>query len=92
VRLTFKEKAKLKDYFSIVKQTKNKATLLFLSLRRFRNYNCTVNAKLMLIGYTDIKVRASCNILISEEITMLYSDYYFNKENYNCLYRTYKYF
>jgi hypothetical protein len=84
VRLTSKEKARLGDHFSIVERTRNKETLLFLSLAHFRNYNYTANAELMPISYTSIEVRASCNILISKEITMLYSDHYFNKGNYNC--------
>lgn len=92
MRLTSKEKVKLGDYFSIVEQTTNKATLLFLSLVCFRNYDYIANTELILISYTNIEVRASCNILISKEITILYSDYYFNNRNFNCLCRTYKYF
>jgi [histone H4]-N-methyl-L-lysine20 N-methyltransferase len=88
VCLTSKKEAKLRDHFSIVKQTKNKVTLLFLSLARFVNYNCTANAKLILVGCTNIEVKASCNILISKEIFVLYSNYYFDKGNYNCLCKT----
>jgi [histone H4]-N-methyl-L-lysine20 N-methyltransferase len=85
VRLTSKQNAKLGDHFSLVEQTKNKATSLFLGLARFGNHDCAANAELMPIGRT---VSASRDILISEEITLSYSDNYFDDENYNCLCRT----
>jgi [histone H4]-N-methyl-L-lysine20 N-methyltransferase len=90
VCLTSEEQAELGNHFSIVEQTRNKATSLFLGPACFGNYDCTANAGLIPIGYTGIEVRASCDILISEEITVLYSNHYFDKGNYNCLYRTCK--
>jgi histone-lysine N-methyltransferase SUV420H len=90
VCLTSKEKAELGDHFSIVEQTSNKATSLFLDLACFVNHDYAANVELMPIGRSNMEVRASRDILIGEEITVSYSDHYFDEGNYNCLYRTYE--
>jgi hypothetical protein len=54
------------------------------------NHNCAANVELMPVGCTSIEVRASRNILIGEEIIVLYSDHYFDEGNHNCLCRTYE--
>jgi [histone H4]-N-methyl-L-lysine20 N-methyltransferase len=88
VRLTSEEKAELGDHFSIVEQTRNKATSLFLGPARFVDHDCAANAELMPVGRTSMEVRASRNILISEEIIVSYGDHYFDEGNHNCLCRT----
>ncbi len=88
MRLTSEEQAELGDYFSIVEQTKNKVTLLFLGPARFVNHDCAANAELMPIGRTEMEVRASHDILIGEEILVSYGDHYFDEGNHNCLCRT----
>ena len=73
-------------------QTSNKATSLFLGLARFLNQDCVANVELVLLGLARMEVRATQDIQVSEDITILYNDHYFNDDNGNskCFYKTCK--
>jgi histone-lysine N-methyltransferase SUV420H len=89
VRLTGEELAELASrHFSIVFQTRNKATSLLLSLARFLNYDCAANAELFPSRRAGIGVRACWDIEIGSKITVLYGNYYFGDFNCECLCKT----
>jgi hypothetical protein len=74
--------------FSIVKTTRNKATSFFLGPGRFANHDCKANARLVTTGSTGMKIFATRDIGIGEEITVNYDDNYFEEGNYECLCKT----
>ncbi|PMD61949.1 SET domain-containing protein, partial [Hyaloscypha bicolor E] len=91
VILTGEEEDDLKEKgldFSIIKTTRNNATSLLSGPVRFSNHNCEADARLVTTGSTGMKVVATRDIRIGEEITVTYSGDYFGEENCECLCQT----
>jgi hypothetical protein len=55
---------------------------------RFANHDCKANARLVTTGSTGMKIVATRDIEIGEEITVTYDDDYFGEGNCECLCRT----
>jgi hypothetical protein len=74
--------------FSIVKTTRNKATSFLFAPARFANHDCKANARLVTTGSSGMKVVATRDIGIGEEIAVTYDDDYFGEDNCECLCKT----
>jgi histone-lysine N-methyltransferase SUV420H len=74
--------------FSIVETTRNSATSGLFGPTRFSNHDCGANAKLITTGSRGMKIIATRDIGIGEEITVPYAGTFFGKDNYDCLCKT----
>jgi len=74
--------------FSIVETTRNKATSFLFGPVRFANHDCEANARLTTTGSYGMKVIATKDIGIGEEITVKYGENYFGENNCECLCKT----
>ncbi|KAH8772291.1 hypothetical protein BGZ57DRAFT_711419, partial [Hyaloscypha finlandica] len=74
--------------FSIIKTTRNKATSFLFGPVRFANHDCKANARLVTTGSTGMKIVATKDIGIGEEIMVTYDDDYFGEDNCECLCKT----
>jgi len=62
-----------------------------LSLIRFRNHDYCLNAELELSeSYKEVKIIVLKKILTDKEIIISYNKNIFEKDNYDCLYKTNK--
>ncbi|ETN39091.1 uncharacterized protein HMPREF1541_05313 [Cyphellophora europaea CBS 101466] len=71
--------------FSIVVNNRKKSDQMFLGPARFANHDCDSNARLQMEGVDSMRVVATRNIAIGEEITVSYGDSYFGPDNVECL-------
>jgi hypothetical protein len=74
--------------FSIVITTRKKGTSFFFGPGRFANHDCKANARLTTTGASGIKIIATRDIGIGEEITVGYDGNYFEENNCECLCKT----
>lgn len=71
--------------FSIVVNNRKKSDQMFLGPARFANHDCNSNARLQMEGADSMRVVATRNIAIGEEITVSYGESYFGPDNVECL-------
>lgn len=71
--------------FSIVVNNRKKSDQMFLGPARFANHDCNSNARLQMEGVDSMRVVATRNIAIGEEITVSYGESYFGPDNVECL-------
>lgn len=71
--------------FSIVVNSRKKSDQMFLGPARFANHDCNSNARLQMEGTDAMKVVATRNIALGEEITVSYGESYFGPDNVDCL-------
>ncbi|KPI45956.1 Histone-lysine N-methyltransferase set9 [Cyphellophora attinorum] len=71
--------------FSIVVNNRKKSDQMFLGPARFANHDCNSNARLQMEGVDSMRVVATRNIDIGEEITVSYGESYFGPDNVECL-------
>lgn len=71
--------------FSIVVNNRKKSDQMFLGPARFANHDCNSNARLQMEGVDSMRVVATRNIDVGEEITVSYGESYFGPDNVECL-------
>ncbi|KAH8590446.1 hypothetical protein B0O99DRAFT_463754, partial [Bisporella sp. PMI_857] len=86
--LTAEEEASLnrRGYdFSIVETTRNSAISYLFGPASLSNHDCKANSRLTTTGPSGVKVIATRDINVGEEITVTYAANYFGKDNCECL-------
>ncbi|PVH70127.1 hypothetical protein DL98DRAFT_357429, partial [Cadophora sp. DSE1049] len=89
VILTVEEETSLDDGrgfdFCIVETTRNKATSNLFGATSLSNHDCKANSRLTTTGPSGMKIIATRDINIGEEITVTYAANYIGKDNCECL-------
>jgi histone-lysine N-methyltransferase SUV420H len=71
--------------FSILETTRNKATSYLFGPASFSNHDCRANSRLTTTGPSGVKIIATRDIHVGEEITVTYAANYFGEDNCECL-------